>query len=103
MINLNGSKFLWQDNMPKRAVDYDADKCNIVGSGVKYTAREKDFIFHIHKNLLKIWDADKDSKPATFIKFFEQATGITYRTWLRLNKQLQSSDDDDNLKSMYRL
>ncbi|SVC31058.1 uncharacterized protein METZ01_LOCUS283912, partial [marine metagenome] len=54
---------LWADtpansSMPKRksqpaaSVEYDADKCRITGSGVKYSAREKDFIYHIHDNLL---------------------------------------------------
>lgn len=49
------------------------DRCYIVGSGVRKTAREKDFIYHVHDNLLKIWNSAKDEKPDTFKKFFEDA------------------------------
>ena len=35
----------------QRELTYDEEKCHLQGSGIKYTAREKDFLYHLHGNL----------------------------------------------------
>ena len=64
-------------------LEFDEEKAHITGTGVKYTAREKDFIYHLHGNLQTIWNAPAEEKPQSFIAYFKSATGLSYDTWLK--------------------
>ena len=48
-------------------LQFNKDRCYVVGSGIRKTAREKDFMHHLHANLLRIWNSGKDEKPQTFV------------------------------------